>query len=1017
MRGGLRNYPSAATKAPTPDHPLVAPLRVSAIIPAGGTTIALAHDIPVKFGAGGNAGLTLTMSGGAVTLTYASGSGTTTLVYNLSRTVNAGETSSGISYAQPGNGIEAVAGSVDLANYTAQAVTNNSTQSGGDANWIAISTAAGVEVASRLENGTTLADWVVPDSTADHVSVDTTVKPHAASAGSFKFEIRNADTTANGAVCIPFAPKGAGSEIWFSYLVRADDAAAYQQFVFNAESGIKLSILSRDTNGPAPTGSNQNNEVVAAINYSGGTFSMYHQDGASSGVTPDIGAVTACSGTDFIWQPKIDNGANPLTGNNPATGAPWSACHQDRARYGGLYSAKSNAEYQPGLGDPVSGGVKFHANQWYRVTFCVNVVALDSASFTNRIRMWVAKYGEPYKLLVDNTAVRLGNGPNFNGLSLLPYMSQRSGGGRKSTLSGISGVSILGTGGGTALGDGFLEYVASTGAFRFRAANDSYGTARYISPANGILTMNLKSSLHGVATTSSGSVTLPQASITVADASAFPAGGGSFVFGTPDTSNPTESGGAGEQYITYTGKTGNTLTGCSGGTGTHASGVAVKIISYIAVRVDNPAALPGSGTTTATVAVTNGRNPGNMWYADAVVSSQAINAEGGYAPIWTPPYALPSTGQTLTFGTNTVQDVRPPGWTPTQINYSVFNSYGFGDYNEWYSPGGAMCVGGSGGHLHPDLTAIIAKDFTDGLYKLHEHNNGGTRYGGAGGDLGYLEAQTSGPPFFEINGSPGVPSPGHTYQNTVILPPSLGGGPKGSLMLLGRGGMHINGTNHSQSVYAFNLDTNMWWRVTNNLASRISYETGVVYDAPRGRYWIFPQGGHNDSFVQYFRASDGTFQTDASWSGFPPGVIGNGGRGWIFQGVLFLQTSDGGLYSFDPSNPTASVTAVTISGSAGSTLPNYFNRFAYYPRRNKFYWCPTTGGTTLNRLTPPTGNIRTGTWTHDTVTVSPGLTAQVNAGDPGDVVQHYNALMYIKSIDRLCWFPGGSNFDQLLDPA
>lgn len=59
------------------------------------------------------------------------------------------------------------------------------------------------------------------------------------------------------------------------------------------------------------------------------------------------------------------------------------------------------------------------------------------------------------------------------------------------------------------------------------------------------------------------------------------------------------------------------------------SGGAAK--SYAVVEV-NPALLPTSGTVTDTITVADGRPTGYCWYADTIVSTQAINAPGGYAP-------------------------------------------------------------------------------------------------------------------------------------------------------------------------------------------------------------------------------------------------------------------------------------------------------------------------------------------------------------------------------------------------
>ena len=64
------------------------------------------------------------------------------------------------------------------------------------------------------------------------------------------------------------------------------------------------------------------------------------------------------------------------------------------------------------------------------------------------------------------------------------------------------------------------------------------------------------------ATTTNGSHTLPQATITVASTSGFPTSGAIWV-------NTT-------QYVTYTGVTSTTFTGCSGGTGTITTGSDVR---------------------------------------------------------------------------------------------------------------------------------------------------------------------------------------------------------------------------------------------------------------------------------------------------------------------------------------------------------------------------------------------------------------------------------------------------------
>lgn len=98
----------------------------TAVIQSTGNSMLLTFNTAVDFGAGGNAGFALTLSGGAVTATYASGAGTTQLVYNLSRNVKSSETGT-LDYTQPTDGVEDAVTGADLASIVAFDLTNNST--------------------------------------------------------------------------------------------------------------------------------------------------------------------------------------------------------------------------------------------------------------------------------------------------------------------------------------------------------------------------------------------------------------------------------------------------------------------------------------------------------------------------------------------------------------------------------------------------------------------------------------------------------------------------------------------------------------------------------------------------------------------------------------------------------------------------------------------------------------------------------------------------------------------------
>lgn len=118
---------AAQRRKPIPTAPS-APTLVSSTV--NGSTLTDVYSAAVSFGAGGNGGKTLSMSGGASSPTYSSGAGTTTIVYSLSRAIAFGETGTS-GYTQPGNGLEATSGGADVATYSGASVTNT-TSGGGD---------------------------------------------------------------------------------------------------------------------------------------------------------------------------------------------------------------------------------------------------------------------------------------------------------------------------------------------------------------------------------------------------------------------------------------------------------------------------------------------------------------------------------------------------------------------------------------------------------------------------------------------------------------------------------------------------------------------------------------------------------------------------------------------------------------------------------------------------------------------------------------------------------------------
>ena len=130
---GSRYSSTHAIVFSTPDgSDSAAPTMSTQALGADGRTLTLTFSEPVTIGAGGSAGFVLT-NGDAETIgiTYVSGANSDTLVYQTAACVPSTDTfTTGLSYTQPANGIEDIAGN-DLASFSgagAKTVTNGSTQ-------------------------------------------------------------------------------------------------------------------------------------------------------------------------------------------------------------------------------------------------------------------------------------------------------------------------------------------------------------------------------------------------------------------------------------------------------------------------------------------------------------------------------------------------------------------------------------------------------------------------------------------------------------------------------------------------------------------------------------------------------------------------------------------------------------------------------------------------------------------------------------------------------------------------
>jgi hypothetical protein len=129
LTGELR-IASVDTIAPanTVANPSGAPTVVSAAVSSNGTTFTPTFSVAVSLSSG--VGITITDGTNTYTATYVSGTGTTTPVFTSSGTILQGDVVTW-SYVSSSGNIVSTSGSIPLASFTNDPVTNNSTQPGG----------------------------------------------------------------------------------------------------------------------------------------------------------------------------------------------------------------------------------------------------------------------------------------------------------------------------------------------------------------------------------------------------------------------------------------------------------------------------------------------------------------------------------------------------------------------------------------------------------------------------------------------------------------------------------------------------------------------------------------------------------------------------------------------------------------------------------------------------------------------------------------------------------------------
>lgn len=365
------------------------------------------------------------------------------------------------------------------------------------------------------------------------------------------------------------------------------------------------------------------------------------------------------------------------------------------------------------------------------------------------------------------------------------------------------------------------------------------------------------------------------------------------------------------------------------------------------------------------------------------------------------PYALPGPGEAVAIGTNTADDVRPPGASSTDWAYANFNSYGGGVFAAAYSRIGAYVVASAGGHGAPGNTDALIFDFETATWSRLP-NLDQTPF--VSPDLG--SGDTSGSPWFEINGT-SVPAPSHLYNSVAYIPPSLGGGLRGSFVKMGNWATTYPSGAKGGGIHRLDLDTGAWSRLgsaPDDILPTDDYENVSVEDETAGRIYFFQQLIHRTNRVQYFDLADGHLHDTPSM----PYAIDHSGHSYHVVFVdpvhrLLIQHQEGWpLRCLEIGNFAAGWRDLSTSG----TPPDAANRISYDPGTGRFYTHTNDAGNTVHRLTPPSGAPLTGAWVWDTVTVQGATLPPFTDTGSNDGRRHYSTFFYVPALGAFAWISG-----------
>ena len=377
-----------------------------------------------------------------------------------------------------------------------------------------------------------------------------------------------------------------------------------------------------------------------------------------------------------------------------------------------------------------------------------------------------------------------------------------------------------------------------------------------------------------------------------------------------------------------------------------------------------------------------------------------------------PPYIVPKPAGVTAIGFNQAKDVAAAvSAKPESMSTALFGAFGGGAFVRDYSSRGAYVLAAMGGHAAPvQIAGAVLFDFEDATWKGFENANG---VPSAGGGTVYWAKHSKGDPWQEWEDTE-VPLPGHPYLIAAELPASCGGGPKGSVVFIGRAAVTGAGGG-GRGPHALNLDTRRWSRLTSADHPRMAgIYTSVIFDEKTGRYYSIGNIEKRKDVPYYDAADWSKLHATTPQYGWP--AFGGGSRSFLdpVRRVILDFADNRELHAFQLDNPGAGWKVLKVAGELPAVTSPEPSRFVFYPPDGNFYYRPVrNGGTVLHRLRPPPDDILGKTWTADRVQLSqtmPDCDAAVGDG------AWYSFFFYVPSIRSLGWIVGSDKPVYILKP-